>query len=143
MQQLQHNAALGEVSEGGAMSDVEHALVFGMPCCKKWMFYREDQKPLYYQDDNGPCYVYAYADQMVADAWLALEDKDRARFAPAFASFDPTDLAAIAHVKRLYYKYRELLLVKKRVLPLRQPLMLICGPSKQLVECIEFYVRLA
>ena len=42
---------------------------------------------------------------MVADAWLALDDNDRARLAPCFASFDPTDLAAIAHVKRLYYKY--------------------------------------
>ena len=84
--------------------DCKKALVFGMPCCKKWMFYRAE-KPLYYQDDNAPCYVYAYADQMVADAWLALEDKDRARLAPTFASFDPTDLAAIDHVQRLYNKY--------------------------------------
>ena len=84
--------------------DVKKAVIFGMPCCKKWCFYRPEQ-PLYYQDDNGPCYVYAYADQMVADAWLALNDVDRARFAPCFASFDPTDLAAISHVKRLYMKY--------------------------------------
>ena len=27
------------------------------------------------------------------------------RLAPTFASFDPTDLAAIDHVKRLYNKY--------------------------------------
>jgi len=80
------------------------ALVFGMPCCKKWMFYRPE-KPLYYQDDNAPCYVYAYADQMVADAWLALPDHERARLAPCFASFDPTDLAAVDHVSRLYNKY--------------------------------------
>jgi len=84
--------------------DVERAVVFGMPCCKKWNFYRPEQ-PLYYQDDNGACYVYSYADQMVADAWLALDDKDRKRFAPCFASFDPTDLAAIAHVRRMYSKY--------------------------------------
>ena len=45
--------------------EVDKAVVFGMPCCKKWCFYRPD-KPLYYQDDNGPCYVYAYADQMVS-----------------------------------------------------------------------------
>ena len=83
---------------------VKKAVLFGMPCCKKWCFYRP-ACPLYYQDDNGPCYVYAYADQMVADAWLALEDGDRARFAPCFASFDPTDLSALDHVKRLYYKY--------------------------------------
>ena len=84
--------------------DVKKAVVFGMPCCKKWCFYRPEQ-PLYYQDDNGPCYVYAYADQMVADAWLALNDTDRARFAPCFASFDPTDHAAISHVRRMYKKY--------------------------------------
>ena len=84
--------------------DVKKAVVFGMPCCKKWCFYREDA-PLYYQDDNGPCYVYAYADQMVADAWLALDDTSRARMAPCFASFDPTDLSAIDHIKRLYRKY--------------------------------------
>ena len=32
--------------------DVKKAVVFGMPCCKKWCFYRPEQ-PLYYQDDNG------------------------------------------------------------------------------------------
>ena len=83
---------------------VQHAVVFGMPCCKKWCFYRAEQ-PLYYQDDNAPCYVYAYADQMVADAWLALEDADRKRFAPMFASFDPTDLGAVEHVRRMHAKY--------------------------------------
>ena len=72
--------------------DCKKAVVFGMPCCKKWCFYRPEQ-PLYYQDDNGPCYVYAYADQMVADAWLALVDEERSRLAPCFASFDPTDLS--------------------------------------------------
>ena len=84
--------------------NVKKAVVFGMPCCKKWCFYRDDQ-PLYYQDDNGPCYVYAFADQMVADAWLALPDHERARIAPCFASFDPTDRAAVSHVKRMYNKY--------------------------------------
>ena len=56
--------------------------------------------PVYHRAD-----VYSYADQMVADAWLALEDKQRERIAPCFASFDPTDLAAISHVQRMYYKY--------------------------------------
>ena len=35
----------------------------------------------------------------------ALEDKERCRLAPCFASFDPTDLAAISHVRRMYSKY--------------------------------------
>ena len=31
--------------------------------------------------------------------------RSEARFAPCFASFDPTDLAAISHVRRMYHKY--------------------------------------
>jgi hypothetical protein len=42
---------------------------------------------------------------MVADAWLALPDDQRARLAPCFAAFDPTDLAGISHIKRMYDKY--------------------------------------
>ena len=40
------------------------------------------------------------ADQMVADAWLALPDDERARLAPCFASFDPTDLAEALRTDR-------------------------------------------
>jgi len=42
---------------------------------------------------------------MVADAWLALGDNERKRFAPCFASFDPTDCAATSHLSRMYKKY--------------------------------------
>jgi len=101
---LQKSSGTGAAIRAMDGCDVKKAVVFGMPCCKKWCFYREEA-PLYYQDDNGPCYVYAYADQMVADAWLALNDVDRARMAPCFASFDPTDLSAIDHIDRLYNKY--------------------------------------
>jgi predicted TIM-barrel fold metal-dependent hydrolase len=83
---------------------VEKAVMIGMPCCKKWSK-DEGEKPLYYQDDNGACYVYAYADQMVADAWLALPDDKRKRFAPVMAAFNPTDIAAIDHVRRMWDKY--------------------------------------
>jgi len=75
-----------------------------MPCCKKWE-QQEPEAPLYYQDDNSDCYVYAYADQMVADGWLGLPDNYRERFAPCFASFNPTDKFCIQHVERMYNKY--------------------------------------
>ena len=57
---------------------VSKAVLIGMPCCKKWSK-DEPERPLYYQDDNAQCYVYAYSDQMVADAWLALEPDQRTR----------------------------------------------------------------
>ena len=83
---------------------VERALLFGMPCCKKWCEHNPTQ-PLYYQDDDGPCYVYSFADQMVGDAWLALPDDARWRFAPTISAFDPTDKSSINHVRRMYEKY--------------------------------------
>jgi hypothetical protein len=83
---------------------VEKAILIGMPCCKKWSK-DEPEKPLYYQDDNGQCYVYAYSDQMVADAWMALPDEKRKRFAPVMGGINPTDIAAIEHIDRMWTKY--------------------------------------
>eukprot|EP00931_Biecheleriopsis_adriatica_P038239 TRINITY_DN21923_c0_g1_i2.p1 TRINITY_DN21923_c0_g1~~TRINITY_DN21923_c0_g1_i2.p1 ORF type:complete len:822 (-),score=171.45 TRINITY_DN21923_c0_g1_i2:68-2167(-) len=83
---------------------VEKAVLIGMPCVKKWSS-SEPEQPLYYQDDNGQCYVYAYSDQMIADAWLALDDKQRARFAPVMSAFNPTDINGISHVQRMWDKY--------------------------------------
>ncbi|CAE8695075.1 unnamed protein product, partial [Polarella glacialis] len=83
---------------------VEKAVLIGMPCCKKWSK-DEPEQPLYYQDDNGQCYFYSYSDQMVADAWMALPDDKRCRFAPVMAGFNPTDINAIAHVERMWDKY--------------------------------------
>mmetsp|Transcript_7060 Transcript_7060/g.8113 ORF Transcript_7060/g.8113 Transcript_7060/m.8113 type:complete len:452 (+) Transcript_7060:84-1439(+) len=96
----------GTFSMAKAMNEanVSKAIVFGMPCCKKWE-QQEPSAPLYYQDDNSDCYVYHYADQMVADAWLACPDHVRERFAPCFASFNPTDKFAIQHVERMWNKY--------------------------------------
>ena len=64
---------------------VERAVLMAMPCCKK-RAWTEPEQPVGAYDENAPCYCYSYADQMVADAWLALDDKDRRRFAPCFAS---------------------------------------------------------
>eukprot|EP00227_Mantoniella_beaufortii_P013784 CAMPEP_0197581736 /NCGR_PEP_ID=MMETSP1326-20131121/5153_1 /TAXON_ID=1155430 /ORGANISM="Genus nov. species nov., Strain RCC2288" /LENGTH=461 /DNA_ID=CAMNT_0043145683 /DNA_START=67 /DNA_END=1452 /DNA_ORIENTATION=- len=85
-------------------ANVSKSVVFGMPCCKKWE-QQEPEAPLYYQDDNSDCYVYHYADQMVADGWQGLPEQYRSRFAPCFASFNPTDKFAIQHVMRMHNKY--------------------------------------
>ena len=78
-------------------------VLLGMPCCKKWSK-DEPERPLTFTDDNACCYPYSYSDQMIADAWLSLGSATRARFAPCISAFNPTDLNAAEHVKRLYYK---------------------------------------
>jgi predicted TIM-barrel fold metal-dependent hydrolase len=101
---LQKSSGIQCILEAMDGAGVEKAVLIGMPCCKKWSK-DEPEKPLYYQDDNGECYFYSYADQMVADAWLALPDEQRKRFAPVMASFNPTDINAIDHLRRLWDKY--------------------------------------
>merc|ERR1719160_341204 len=101
---LQKSSGMTAILDAMDGCGVEKAVLIGMPCCKKWSK-DEPEKPLYYQDDNGQCYVYSYADQMVADAWLALPDDKRARFAPVMASFNPTDISSVDHVRRMWDKY--------------------------------------
>lgn len=101
---LQKSSGTKAILEAMDGCGVEKAVMIGMPCCKKWSK-DEGEKPLYYQDDNGQCYFYQYADQMVADAWLALPDDKRARFAPVMASFNPTDISSCDHVRRMWDKY--------------------------------------
>lgn len=101
---LQKSAGTRKILEAMDGCGVEKAVLIGMPCCKKWSK-DEPEQPLYYQDDNGQCYVYAYADQMIADAWLALEDDKRKRFAPVMASINPTDINAVSHIERMWLKY--------------------------------------
>ena len=54
---------------------------------------------------SGLCGLLADADQMVADAWLALDNVERTRFAPIMGAFNPTDGNAVEHVRRMWEKY--------------------------------------
>merc|ERR1719203_1593549 len=101
---LQKSSGTRKILEAMDGCGVEKAVLIGMPCCKKWSK-DEPERPLYYQDDNGQCYFYAYSDQMVADAWLALPDEKRCRFAPIMSGFNPTDINSLDHVQRLWDKY--------------------------------------
>lgn len=85
-------------------SGVEAVVLLGMSCCKKASSLLRDT-PAYYLDTNSSTYYYSYGDQMVADAWLAMKPDERVRFAPVLGAFDPTDMNAINHVRRMYYKY--------------------------------------
>eukprot|EP00418_Pyrodinium_bahamense_P070962 CAMPEP_0179091178 /NCGR_PEP_ID=MMETSP0796-20121207/41638_1 /TAXON_ID=73915 /ORGANISM="Pyrodinium bahamense, Strain pbaha01" /LENGTH=904 /DNA_ID=CAMNT_0020788765 /DNA_START=9 /DNA_END=2723 /DNA_ORIENTATION=+ len=101
---LQKSSGTRKILQAMDGCGVERAVLIGMPCCKKWSK-DEPERPLYYQDDYGDCYFYAYSDQMVADAWMALPDEKRWRFAPIMGAFNPTDLHAIDHVQRMWDKY--------------------------------------
>jgi hypothetical protein len=84
---------------------VDKAVLLSMAAVKKWSVENKGHRPLRYDDDSGTCYPYSYVDQVCADLWLGLADKDRRRFAPMICGVNPSDLNAVDHVKRMYYKY--------------------------------------
>jgi hypothetical protein len=56
-------------------------------------------------DDAERCSVYAYADQMVADAWAALGSEWRLRLAPALGAVSAADHSAVGHLRRMLRKH--------------------------------------
>lgn len=93
-----------KIIEAMDASGVEAAVLLGMPCCTKASAMLRDT-PVCHLNANSSMYYYSYCDQMVADAWLAMKPPTRCRFAPFMGAFDPTDVNAIDHVKRMYHKY--------------------------------------
>lgn len=60
-----------------------------------------DGAPTYYLDTDAPLYYYSFTDAYIAQQYLALPVKDRARFDPMITGFNPTDMYAADHIRRV------------------------------------------
>jgi predicted TIM-barrel fold metal-dependent hydrolase len=85
-------------------SNIDHAMITGMPLVKKWDK-EEPRRPLYYLEDDGRAYWYSATDVAVARALQLLPVATRLRFHPFISGFNPTDRNAIDHVERLMEWY--------------------------------------
>jgi len=83
---------------------VPKACALSMSHHKKWRSTRR-RAVQYYGEDTASCYVYAYTDQLLMDEILTLDAESQKRFAPFICGFDPTDMSALDHVKRMHEKY--------------------------------------
>jgi hypothetical protein len=98
------------IQEGLAASDVLKLMgtrvcrstLFGIPLQQEWS-YRESGNiaPTYYLDTDAPLYYYSFTDAVIAMAYLALPQRDRGRFDPMITGFDPGDMYAADHVRRV------------------------------------------
>ena len=81
---------------------VGRAVLFGIPLQQMWS-YRVDQDnaPLYYLDSDAPLYYYSFTDATIAMAYLSLPPDERARFDPMITGFNPADMYAADHVRRV------------------------------------------
>jgi hypothetical protein len=76
--------------------------LFGIPLQQQWSFRDSgDMAPAYYLDSDAPLYYYSFTDALIAQAYLSLPAEQRARFDPMITGFNPTDMCAADHIRRV------------------------------------------
>jgi len=76
--------------------------VFGIPLQQEWMHSVDgDRGPTYYLQSDAPLYYYSFTDAFIAMQYLSLPPRDRARFDPMITGFNPGDMYAADHIRRV------------------------------------------
>ena len=81
---------------------VGRVALFGIPLQQTWSYRNTGEfAPTYYLQTDSPLYYYSFTDAYIAQAYLSLPDEDRARFDPMITGFNPADMYAAEHIKRV------------------------------------------
>lgn len=81
---------------------VGRVALFGIPLQQQWS-YRVDgnHAPTYYLNTDAPLYYYSFTDAWIAMAYKSLSRQQQARFDPMITGFNPSDMYAADHVRRV------------------------------------------
>jgi predicted TIM-barrel fold metal-dependent hydrolase len=81
---------------------VGRVALFGIPLQQTWSYGNTgDFAPTYYLQTDAPLYYYSFTDAFIAMAYRSLTEKDRARFDPMITGFNPADMYAADHIRRV------------------------------------------
>lgn len=81
---------------------VGRVAIFGIPLQQQWSFMNSgDDAPKYYLDTDAPLYYYSFTDAYIAMQYLSLTDDEKKRFDPMITGFNPADMYAADHIKRV------------------------------------------
>ena len=76
--------------------------LFGIPLQQQWSYrVDEDRAPTYYLNSDAPLYYYSFTDAWIATAYRSLSKEEQARFDPMITGFNPTDMYAADHIRRV------------------------------------------
>ena len=76
--------------------------IFGLPLQQQWSYERDgDRAPTYYLQSDAPLYYYSFTDAMMAMTYKSLTKEEQARFDPMIIGFNPADMYAADHVRRV------------------------------------------
>ena len=81
---------------------VARSTLFGIPLQQEWSHANSgDFAPTYYLHTDAPLYYYSFTDASIAMAYRSLPAADRARFDPMITGFNPADMYAADHIRRV------------------------------------------
>jgi hypothetical protein len=81
---------------------VGRSTLFGIPLQQQWSYANSgDFAPTYYLQSDAPLYYYSFTDAYIASAYRALSSEGQARFDPMITGFNPADMYAVDHIRRV------------------------------------------
>ena len=81
---------------------VGRSTLFGIPLQQQWSYANsEDFAPTYYLQTDAPLYYYSFTDAYIAMQYMHLSPEQKDRFDPMITGFNPTDMYARDHIKRV------------------------------------------
>lgn len=81
---------------------VGRVALFGIPLQQQWSFRVDGNRaPIYYLNSDAPLYYYSFTDAWIAMAYKSLSKDERAHFDPMITGFNPTDMYAVDHIRRV------------------------------------------
>jgi len=83
-------------------SKVGRVAIFGLPLQQMWdKGNTGDFAPTYYLHSDAPLYYYSFTDAFIAMQYRSLTPAEQARFDPMITGFNPADMYAADHIRRV------------------------------------------
>jgi hypothetical protein len=81
---------------------VGRVALFGIPLQQQWSYRSDGERaPTYYLQSDAPLYYYSFTDAWIAMSYRSLTKDEQARFDPMITGFNPTDMYAVDHIRRV------------------------------------------
>lgn len=81
---------------------VRRSTLFGIPLQQQWSHGNSgDFAPTYYLQTDAPLYYYSFTDAYIAMQYRSLTPEQQARLDPMITGFNPTDMYAADHIRRV------------------------------------------
>jgi len=81
---------------------VGRSTLFGIPVQQQWSHANSaDYAPTYYLHSDAPLYYYSFTDAYIASVYRGLPKEQQARLDPMITGFNPADMYAVDHIKRV------------------------------------------